>query len=51
MVRLIQTVLSDPNSSLLLPQLEADINYFVYDLYSLAPEEIKIVDNFNKIER
>lgn len=47
-VKLIQTVLSYPNSSSV-PQLEAEINHLVYDLYNLTPKEIELIEKPVKI--
>ena len=43
-IKIVQTILADPDS-LSIPQLEAEINHLVYDLYNLTPEERRIIKN------
>jgi hypothetical protein len=43
-IKLVQTILADPDNPSV-PQLEAEINALIYDLYHLAPEEIMLVEN------
>ncbi len=47
-IKLVQTILADPASPSV-PQLEAEINHIIFGLYNLTPEEIKLIENSNKI--
>ncbi len=40
--------LENPDKQAKVKQIEKEIDKLVYELYELTPDEIKIVENFNK---